>query len=160
MLWVSTMALRQRLSVHIDLQFFMYCDISLTPCTVLLCLRALREVLPPQLAMELLISYYTTAHCLSFSELTKHFESWLVSCLGMPKGGGQMGGAAELSPWERLQRMVHTENLVSEIPALDLFLKDGVEVSVASSFDTTPSYCSAPCLKDHAKTVLLALHLV
>ena len=70
-----------------------------------------------------------------------------------------MGGTAELSPWERLQQMVHTENLVSEVPALEIFLKDGVGVSGAGSFDTTPSCSTSPCLKDHAKTVLLALHL-
>ena len=70
-----------------------------------------------------------------------------------------MGGTAKLSPWERLQQMVHAENLVSEVPALEIFLKDGVGVSGAGSFDTTPSYSTSPCSKDHAKTVLLALHL-
>ncbi len=125
------------------------------PHTVELCLRALRQLVPPVLAVELLTHYYVTCHHLHSIRLVQQFHSLLLSCLGMGEATGE-------SSWKQIQgRFELEEDMIAALPALQLLNIATTKKVVGShgNEDATPT-CTTPFLKDHAETVLLALHLV
>lgn len=77
----------------------------------------------------------------------------------MLRGGGQVGGATDESPWHQIQKQAPVKNLADVYPAFKL-LGRNMDVGKWCDLDeTTPSY-STPSLEGHAQTVLMALHLV
>ena len=116
-----------------------------------LCLRALNQQLSPALTTQLLTHYYVSSHGISTPGLVKHFYSLLLSSLGMDSPTGEFS-------WSQIQKRAQVKKKKLSLSALQLFnmaaVREACDDQEATPTDTTPF------LKDHAETVLQALHLV
>lgn len=140
----------------------------------------MKELLPPEVTQDLLTNYYISSHHLPSSKLMDHFEQWLLASLSLPPtqterspdhvGVDSVGqfrveptadlvGGATKSPWKHVQDMVLANNMMFDIPALQMFVSNTRHLGVVNKISTTPTL-PAYCLKSHVQTVLLGLHLV
>jgi len=124
---------------------------------VTLSLQALRHVLPTTTALELLASYYTSSHHLSYPDLLPHFSQWLLACLSLPlpESEGVRAKDSE-SAWQGLQQSFDSQ-LLHSVPALQLFTSD-----TASSYPSSPPFSleHTVFLQPHIYSVVSTLHMV
>ena len=119
---------------------------------VQLCLSALQDVLPPELALDLLCSYARAFWTFSPPRLLDHFFHWLGVCLGLPHHeSGE-------SPSGRHEVMSMDSHALWQLPALKLLVPESPPLLAPPPPDSVA--IDKVCLGPYRQTSVLAIHLV